>query len=160
MGRRRRKHRPGDAGLRRGYARGRERDDAIRAGLEPLGPGERPPALVASVVLAGVLALTNLVLWVAGFEVRGEQPGAVGVVLFCVLMTAAAVGMWQKRYWAVLGWQALLAVSLVVAFLSLLQAASLLAVVVPLIVLTVCGWLFWKLIRVMSRLQMPSPPAR
>jgi hypothetical protein len=44
---------------------------------------------------------------------------------------------------------------MVVAFLSLLQAASLLAVVVPVVVLSVCGWLFWKLIRVMSRLQMP-----
>ncbi|MBA2765929.1 MAG: hypothetical protein H0X56_06345 [Solirubrobacterales bacterium] len=147
--------RPDDA-MRRGYARGRQRDDLIRAGLEPLGPGERPPALVASVVLAAVLALANFVLWVTGFEVRGEQPGVVGVVLFCGLMTAAAIGMWLKRYWAVLGWQALLAVSMVVAFLSLLQAASLLAVVVPVVVLTVCGWLFWKLIRVMSRLQMPS----
>ena len=182
MGRRSRKPRPGDRGeqgtaqatrrspptaespseegsgdgLRRGYARGRERDDAIRAGLEPLGPDERPPALVASAALAAVLALVNLVLWVTGFEVRGEQPSVVGVVLFCVLMAAAAVGMWQKRYWAVLGWQAMLAVSMIVAFLSLLQAASLLAVVVPVIVLTVCGWLFWKLIRVMSRLQMPS----
>lgn len=160
MGRRSRKHRPGDDAMRRGYARGRERDDAIRAGLEPLGPDERPPALVASAVLAAVLALANLVLWITGFEVRGEQPGAVGVILFCVLMTVAAIGMWQKRYWAVLGWQALLAVSLVVAFLSLLQAASLLGVLVPVVVLTVCGWLFWKLIRVMSRLQMPSRPAR
>lgn len=160
MGRRSRKHRPGDDAMRRGYARGRERDDAIRAGLEPLGPDERPPALVASAVLAAVLALANLVLWITGFEVRGEQPGAVGVILFCVLMTAAAIGMWQKRYWAVLGWQALLAVTLLVAFLSLLQAASLLGVLVPVVVLTVCGWLFWKLIRVMSRLQMPSRPAR
>jgi len=108
------------------------------------------------VVLAGGLALANLVLWVIGFEVRGEQPGVVGVILFCALMTAAAVGMWLKRHWAVLGWQALLALSMVVAFLSLLQAASLPGVVVPVVVLTVCGWLFWKLIRVMSRLQMPS----
>lgn len=146
---------PDDA-MRRGYARGRERDEAIRAGLKPLGPDERPPALVASVVLAAVLALANFVLWVIGFEVRGEQPGVVGVVVFCVLMTAAAVGMWLRRYWAVLGWQALLAVSMVVAFLSLLQAASLLGVVVPVLVLTVSGWLFWKLVRVMSRLQMPS----
>ena len=156
MGRRSRKQRPGDDALRRGYARGRQRDEAVRAGLEPLGPDERPPALVASAALAAILALVNLVLWVTGFEVRGEQPGVVGVVLFCVLMPAAAVGMWHKRYWAVLGWQALLAVSMVVAFLSLLQAANLLAVVVPVVVLTVCGWLFWKLIRVMSRLQMPS----
>lgn len=160
MGRRSRKHRPGDDAMRRGYARGRERDDAIRAGLEPLGPDERPPALVASALLAAALALSTLVLWIAGFEVSGEQPDAVYLVLYCVLMTAAAVGMWQKRYWAVLGWQALLAVSMVGAFLALLQAASLLAVVVPVVVLTVCGWLFWKLIRVMSRLQLPSRPAR
>ena len=32
---------PADA-MRRGYARGRARDDEIRANLEPLAPGERP----------------------------------------------------------------------------------------------------------------------
>ncbi len=146
---------PGDA-MTRGYARARARDDALRAGLAPLGPDERPLPLVICSLLAAGLALANLVLWLAGLEIQGGRPGAAGVLLFCGLMLAAAVGMWQKRYWAVLGFQALLAVSMLAAFLSLLRAADLLAVVIPVVVLAGCGWLFWRLIRIMARMQVPS----
>ncbi|HEV2770702.1 MAG TPA: hypothetical protein VGV40_11005 [Solirubrobacteraceae bacterium] len=146
---------PGDA-MARGYARSRARDDALRAGLTPLGPDERPLALVICSLLAGGLALANLVLWLAGLEIQGERPGAAGVLVFCGLMLAAAVGMWQKRYWAVLGFQALLAVNMLVAFLSLLRAANALAVLIPVVVLAGGGWLFWRLIRIMARLQTPS----
>jgi len=142
--------------MARGYARSRARDDALRAQLAPLGPGERPLPLVICSALAAVLGLANLVLWLAGLEIQGERPAAVGVLLFCGLMLAAAVGLWQKRYWAVLGFQALLAVSMLVAFLSLLRAANALAVVIPVVVLTAGGWLFWRLIRIMARLQVPS----
>ena len=149
---------PNDA-MARGYARSRARDDALRASLVPLGPDERPLPLVICSLLAAALALANLVLWLAGLEIQGQRPGALGVLLFCGLMLAAAVGMWQKRYWAVLGFQALLAVSMLVAFLSLLRAADVLAVVIPVVVLAGCGWLFWRLIRIMARMQVPPRSA-
>ena len=40
--------------MRRGYARGRERDERIREGLIPLGPGERPLPLKLAVALAAL----------------------------------------------------------------------------------------------------------
>ena len=39
-------------------------------------------------------------------------------------MLVAASGMWQAKYWAVLGFQALLGVSIVFVFLALLVASN------------------------------------
>jgi hypothetical protein len=146
---------PGDR-MRRGYARAEERNAEVRAQLAPLAPGERPLALAIASVVAALLAVGNLVAWAAGLDVRGKQPGAFGVVLFAVLMVLAAVGMWQRRYWAVLGFEALLAITLVVAVLSLLVASNVAAVVLCVAILGPAGWLFWKLIRVMGRIQAPQ----
>ena len=94
------------------------------------------------------------------FKVGGAQAGAGGVILFSVLMLVCAVGMWRLRYWAVLGFQAILA--FVILFFSLLglRAANVLAVVASVIVVGGGGWLFYKLVRVLSRIQMPKYPGR
>jgi hypothetical protein len=128
----------------------------VRAQLEPLEPGERPRPLVIAAVLAAVLAIANVVAWLAGLDVNGKEPGAFGVLLFAVLMLLAAWGLWQRRYWAVLGFEALLAITLCIAALSLLVASNVAAVVLCVAILGPAGWLFWKLIRVMGRLQVPS----
>jgi hypothetical protein len=154
LGRRSRKARPSGAeGVRRGYARSEERNARVRATLTPLAPGERPPALVVAAVLAAVLAVANLTAWAAGLDVDGQQPGAVGVLLFAGLMLLAAWGMWQRRYWAVLGFEALLGITLAVAGLSVLVASNLAALALCATILVLGGWLFWKLVRVMGRLQ-------
>jgi hypothetical protein len=70
-------------------------------------------------------------------------------------MLLAAVGMWQRRYWAVLGFEALLAITITLAALALLVASNLAAVALCLAILGAGGWLFWKLIRVMGRIQTP-----
>jgi hypothetical protein len=142
--------------MRRGYARAEERNAAVRAQLEPLAPDERPAALVIAAVLAALLAIANLVAWAAGLDVEGKRPGAFGVLLFAAVMLLAALGMWQRRYWAVLGFEALLAITLCIAALSLLVASNLAAVVLCVAILGPAGWLFWKLIRVMGRLQAPQ----
>lgn len=142
--------------MRRGYARAEERNAAVRAQLEPLAPDERPAALVVAAALAALLAVANLVAWAAGLDVEGKRPGAFGVVLFAALMLLAAWGMWQRRYWAVLGFEALLAITLCIAALSLLVASNVAAVVLCVAILGPAGWLFWKLIRVMGRLQAPQ----
>ena len=64
--------------------------------------------------------------------------------------------MWKAKYWAVIGFQALLGITLVIAGLSLPLASNLLAVVLCLSVLVFGGWLFWKLVRALARLQMPA----
>jgi len=146
--------------MSRGYARAEERNAAARATLTPLAPGERPPALVVAVVLAAALAIANVVALVAGLDVEGRRPGAFGVLLFAVLMLAAAWGMWQRRYGAVLAFEALLGITVAIAALSLFVANNAAAVVLCLVILLPGGWLFWKLVRVMGRLQAPRGPAR
>ena len=142
--------------MRRGYARAEERNAAVRAELEPLGPGERPRPLVIAAALAALLAIANVVAWAAGLDVEGKKPGAFGVLLFAVLMLLAAWGMWERRYWAVLGFEALLAITLCIAALSLLVASNVAAVVLCVAIHGPVGWLIWKLIRVMGRLQAPQ----
>ena len=64
----------------RGYARSRERDEAIRAALEPLAPGERPRAVTVAAVVAGVLGVANLALLLAGWDVAVEDPNLGGAL--------------------------------------------------------------------------------
>lgn len=144
--------------MARGYARGRERDDATRAALEPLAPGERPRAVTVAAVVALVIAAANLVGFIAGWEIDGEQPSAFGFAAFELLMLAAAWGLWQGRYWAVLGFEALLGITLVIAGLGLLVASNWQAVALSVGLLVTAGPLFWFLIRAMARIQMPRWP--
>jgi hypothetical protein len=91
-----------------------------------------------------------------GLDVNGKEPGAFGVLLFAVLMLLAAWGLWQRRYWAVLGFEALLGIIVVFFSLFLLRASNVLAVVVCVPIICGAAWLFWKLVRVMGRLQAPQ----
>ena len=147
----------GDA-LRRGYARSEERNAAVRAGIDPLAPGERPRPLLIAIGLAIFVALANVVLWAAGEGVSGTDTGPVGVLAFAAIMLAAAGGMWAGRGWALLGFQALLAITIVYSFLALTVASNVLAVVLCLVIIGGGGWLFWKLIRVLARIQAPGRP--
>jgi len=148
-----------DDAMTRGYARSRERDEAVRASLVPLAPGERPKAVVAAAALAALIAAGNLTLIAVGWEVDGERP-ILGGLIFTAVMVVAAIGMWQLRYWAVLGFQVLLGVSLVFALLGLLRASNVAGVIACFVVLGIAGPLFWKLIRAMARIQMPERARR
>jgi hypothetical protein len=138
-------------------SRSEARNAAVRAQLRPFAEDERPAALLVAVAVAALLGVGNLIAFAAGMEVRGQKPDAFGVVLISALLLVAAAGMWRKRYWAVLGFEALLGVTVVWASLSLLVAGNLAAVAVCLAIIGLGGWLFWKLVRVMSRIQVPRP---
>src|SRR3954466_4686972 len=90
------------AAMRRGSARSAERDEAVRATLTPLAPGEHPPALKIAIGVALALALANVVAFAAGADAPGQGSSAGGLV-FVAVMLLAAWGMWRQRYWAVLG---------------------------------------------------------
>ena len=145
--------------MARGYARGRAKDEAARAGLTPLKEGERPLAVTIAGLVALVLAVGNLVLgYIAGLEIQGEKASPVGVGLFATVMLVAAYGCFRVRYWAVLGMQALLALTLVVFSLLIVRAESIGALAIGLTVLLGSGALFWFLIKSMARIQMPNRP--
>jgi hypothetical protein len=139
-------------GMERGYARSRAKADAIRAELEPLGPDERPLGLKLATALAAFVAVANVIGAAAG--VGGESP-ALGVI-FAVFMAGLAYGLWQRSYGAILLFQALLALTIIVFTLSLAFASNLLAVLLCVVGIAVCAPVFWLLVRVMARLQVPS----
>jgi hypothetical protein len=134
-----------------GYARSRERAEATRAALRPLGPDERPLGLKLAVALAVVIALANFVIVAA--EGGRDAPGGIA---FATIMLLAAGGMWQRRYLALIAFEGLLAVSIVYAALSLAFVSNLRAVLLAALIIVVCTPIFWLLIRVMARLRVPG----
>jgi hypothetical protein len=144
------------AGSRR--ARSAERDEAVRRTLTPLAPGERPPALLAAVAVATALGLGNAIAFAAGATIGGRHPGA-GVLAFSALMALLAGGMWARRYAAVLAFEALIAIVVLLFSLFLVEAGNVSGLLLCVGVIGGGGWLFWKLVRVMGRLSAPRQPS-
>jgi hypothetical protein len=71
-----------------------------------------------------------------------------------------AYGMWRVRYWAVLGFQAVLALLILAATLGLIGAGRAVTVVANLGLIAVAGTLFYFMIRAMARIQMPERQPR
>jgi hypothetical protein len=136
-------------------SRSEVRNEELRARLEPLAEGERPTAVTIGAIVAAMLAALVVVGYASGARVGGQGTLASALVLMAILL-AAAIGMWRVRYWAVLGFEALLAFQVIVASLSLLVASNVWAAVLCLAVVGFGGWLFWKLVRAMARIQMPE----
>jgi len=68
------------------------------------------------------------------------------------------VGMWRARYWAVLGMQTLLTLTVLIAAVGLLNVQNVRAGVLVLAILVSAGTLFWFLVKSMARIQMPQRP--
>ena len=136
-------------------SRSEQKNAEARAALVPLEPGERPTAVTVGAVVAALLGLSNLGLYIAGVDIRGEDANA-GALLFGALMLTAAWGMWRVRYWAVLGMQALLGLLIIVFSLFAMTAASIWALLLALAIVGAAGTLFWFMIKAMARIQMPS----
>jgi hypothetical protein len=140
--------------------RSEEHNAAVRATLAPLAPDERPWPLRIAVVIALLIAVSNVAQVVVGrgveFDKRHLNP--VGPLIFAVVMLVCAAGMWRKRYWAVLGFQALLGLVILFFALLLVRASNVLGIVVGVAVVAGGGFLFFKLVRVLSRIQLPRYP--
>jgi hypothetical protein len=141
-------------------SRSERRNAAVRATLTPLSPGERPWVITVGALLAALNGAVQLILFAAGvkLKVAGTRPQAFSVIAFAVLMFICAGGMWRMRYWAVLGFQALLAIVILTFALLLIRAKNVLGFAISLAVVGGGGFLFFKLVRVLSRIQMPKYP--
>lgn len=137
------------------YAKAEARNAQVRETLEPLAPGERPGAVTVAAVVAFVLGLANTAALVFGKTITGSEVTISGIGLSLVLF-ACAVFCWQARYWAVLGFQALLAIQIVISAGAVLVASTWWAAIVAGTFVLLGGWLFWKLVRALARLQMPA----
>jgi hypothetical protein len=141
-------------------SRSQRRDAEARAALAPLAPGERPGAINVGAAVAMLMGAANLIAFAAGAKIGGKHPAAGGVIVFALLMFACAVGLWKLWYGAVLAFMALLAIIAMLFSLLLIEASNLLGFLVPPVVITGAGYLFYKLVRVLGRIQMPSYPGR
>ncbi len=159
--RRKRKHRPAAPAPAGATAaapltrreRTEAKNEAARAALVPLAEGERPPWVTVAAVVAFLLPVANAVAYAAGGR------GNVGTLAFqALLMFSLAWGMWNVRYWAVLGMEAVLALLIVVLAILLLKASTALTVLIVVGVILAAGLLFWKLVKAMARIQMPDEP--
>jgi hypothetical protein len=139
-------------------SRSEAKNAAVRAELEPLEAGERPTAVTVGAVVATTLALANIVLYIAGVKVSGQKPTVQGIAGPTLIMAVCAYGMWRAKYWAVLGMEALLGLVIIIFGLLLATAENLRAVLVSVAVIGASGWLFWKLVKAMARIQMPKRP--
>jgi uncharacterized membrane protein (DUF2068 family) len=150
----------GPAPRPRGGGRSARRDAAVRATLTPLAPGERPWPIALGAALAALTGGVQLVLFLAGvkLKVAGTHAAAGSTIAFAVIMFVCAIGMWRLRYWAVLGFMALLAIAVTNFALALLKVSSLLGLGIALAGVIIPGFLFFKLVRVLSRIQMPKFP--
>lgn len=135
-----------------------ERNAAVRANLEPLAAGERPWPLLASALVASALVIANLVLVIGGIKVTGTRAGS--EIAYVVVMSMCAYGLWRARYWAVLGFMVLLLLTILQFAVLLVRASNALGVAFAVVVVGGGGFLFFKLVRVLSRIQLPRPPAR
>jgi hypothetical protein len=143
--------------MARGYARQRAKDDAARAALVPLAPGERPTAVTVGAVVAALAAVANLVALVVGYDSDARRD-TMTTLLGVFLLVPMAIGMWRARYWAVLGMQTLLAITVILSSLALMTAADWRATLLAAALIVGSGTLFWFLVKAMARIQMPTRP--
>jgi hypothetical protein len=143
--------------MSRGYARAEQRNQEAREALEPLAEGERPTVVSVGAVVAALISLSIVIGYAAGVEVNGEQPRVPQVVAPAVIMGVMAWGMWNARYWAVLGFQLMLVIVLFSAFFGLVVGASSVTQILgTLLLLAAAGGFFYFMVKAMARIQMPT----
>ena len=136
-----------------------EKNAAVRAGLQPLAPGERPRVLKIAAIYCALLPTANLTALALNSGSLDTQAKVLSII-FAVVLYAIAIGMWRAVYGALISFQGFLVLSLVLGTFRLIFATSWVELVALIAILGISGWLFWKLIRIMGRIQAGSrPPA-
>ena len=136
------------------------KDEIARERLEPLGEGERPVPVTIGAVIAFGLGISTVVLFAAGVDTGSGDARSPGTLVYAGLMLFMGVGMWRARYWAVLGFQALLVIVLVAASLGLVQATQATQAIGTSLLIVGAGAMFFFMIKAMARIQMPERPGR
>ena len=148
---------PAEDKMARGYARSRARDDEIRANLVPLAPGERPGIVTFAAIVAFVFAIANVATALTGNDISSTTGNpSVATAVTTALLLVAGFGMLARQYWAVLGFETILGLQIVFFSLYLIGVQEWWHAIIPLVAIGLLGWLFWKLVSAMARLQMPK----
>ena len=138
-------------------ARTEWRNEEIRSGLEPLAPGERPTVVTIAAVVALATAVLNVAAALSGRSIAGDEGDqTVLTIITTAILVVVGAGMLLRQYWAVLGFEIILGLQIVAMSLALVFAANVGVAVLLFVLVLALGTLFWKLVRAMARMQMPS----
>jgi hypothetical protein len=121
--------------------------------LQPLGEDERPTPLLIAIAVCVVVAVVVLVGGLTIHNLSRHGGSLPGAVFLAAILAALGVGMYRRRYFAVLAFEALLTFQIIVTSLALVIATSWVTAGLCLLAVGLAGWLFWKLVRVMGRIQ-------
>jgi uncharacterized membrane protein YdbT with pleckstrin-like domain len=151
-------------------ARSEARNVAAREALEPLAQDDRPTVVTIGAVISAVIAVSAVIGYIAevevtrfgsdGIEQGQDQAPLLSIVAVVALMGTMAWGMWKARYWAVLGFQALLVLVLVSASIGLVSATDWVPALATTLLIAGAGALFYFMIKALARIQMPSRDPR
>ncbi len=145
--------------MEHGYARAERRNEEAREALRPLAAGERPLVVTIGAVVSALVAVSILIGYLAGTEVDGERPRLAQALAPALLMGIMAWGMWNARYWAVLGFQLILVFLIFSAVFGLaVQASTVSEFAGTLALLAVASAFFFFMVKAMARIQMPTRP--
>jgi hypothetical protein len=123
------------------------------AALAPLGADEWPRALLVAIAVCVVTAIGVLTGAATVHNLSRHGGSLPGAILIAGVLALMAQGMYRHRYWAVLSFEALLAFQIIVTSLALVVASTWTAAGICVVGIGLGGWLFWKLVRVMGRIQ-------
>lgn len=150
--------------MKAGYAKAEEKNREVRESLEPLEPGQRPTVVtVGSVFVLAVATIfwaSSLIALFTDTKVNGTEPNAGQLIATALIMSLMAWGMWNSRYWAVLGFQMLLVLLMIAAIAGLVVASSLIQAFSTLVLTIGLGLLFYHMVKAMARIQMPQRQPR
>ena len=124
-----------------------------RPAPEPLREGERPAALLVAMAVCVALALAVITSAATVKDLSRHGGSLPGALFVAAVLAALARGMYLRRYWAVLAFEALLAFQILVTSLALVVASTVAAAAGCIVSVALSGWLFWKLVAVMGRIQ-------
>jgi hypothetical protein len=137
-------------------ARSEQKDREVREKLEPLEPAERPTVVTISAVVAAVIAIASPLVYAILVLADASRPPLVNVIWPAVLMGMASWGMWRARYWAVLGFDVVLAFMILIGAIVLISAKNAFVALVAVAMIAGAGTLFFFMVKAMARIQMPE----
>lgn len=139
-------------------SRSEVRNQQARDELEPLADGERPTVVTIGAIVSAIISASVIIAYLVGAEVEGERPNVAQVIAPGLLFAISAYGMWRARYWAVLGFQAITLIIVLIAGINLTGATSPLQAIGNAVVMAAAGTYFWFGVKAMARIQMPERP--
>jgi hypothetical protein len=137
-------------------SRSEAKNAEARARLVPLREGERPGAVTAAALVTSLLLVMNVAAAIFGYDAPGGGNNVGPLIVYGLLLGVMTWGLWHARYWAVLGMEALLALTMLIAGLSAPLASDVFSAVLAVAIFIAAGVLFWFLIKAMARIQMPE----